>query len=149
MHPALIPSESTFKDSIEAVDDKALELVSAPAQFQFALSYLGVSMGHMSIASGGWCQFSSGAGAQFEQYTYTDGKSYYKVKGGDWDGYYLSCSRYAAVGVYAWSGAVGWHLEGSRLICEYNNKPLSFYKSDDPQLYAWDSYNVLDVSMEG
>jgi len=120
MHPALFQAESTFKESIEAVDEKALDLVS-PASFKFSLSYKGVSMGFMSIDSSGWCHFSnSGDGDQFEQYVYTDGKTYYRVKGGTWDGYYLSVNRNAYVGVYGWTYAVGWHFEGSRFICEYN-----------------------------
>jgi hypothetical protein len=146
MHPALHEAESTFKESIEALDEKALDLVST-ASFKLGLSYQGVSMGFMSIDSSGWCHFSnSDDGDQFEQYVYTDGKTYYKVKGGTWDGYYLSCNRNAYVGVYGWTYAVGWHFEGSRFICEYNSKPLSFYKTDASQLYAWDTYNVLEVS---
>ena len=146
MHPALHQAESTFKESIEALDEKALDLVST-ASFKFSLSYQGVSMGFMSIDSSGWCHFSNGGdGDQFEQYVYTDGKTYYIVKGGTWDGYYLSVNRNAYVGVYGWTYAVGWHFEGSRFVCEYNSKPLSFYKTNASQLYAWDTYNVLEVA---
>src|SRR5688572_20317478 len=145
MHPALHQTESTFKESIEALDEKALDLVST-ASFKLGLSYQGVSMGFMSIDSSGWCQFSnSGDGDQFEQYVYTDGNTYYMVKGGTWDGYYLSCNRNAYVGVYGWTYAVGWQFVGSRFVCGYNSQPLSFYKTNASQLYAWDAYNVLEV----
>lgn len=150
-------SYTTFKDSMEGVSqpvynstvESALALSDA-ALARFALSSGGPSMGYVKVNSSGWCEFSgsSNDGTQFEQYKHSDGKTYWKVKGGDYDGYYLSINNNAYVGVYGWTNAVGWHFEGSRLICDHNSQALSFYSSDKAQLYAWDQYNVLDVQLK-
>lgn len=66
---------------------------------------------------------------KFDVYTYK-GVNYLKVNSlagcgpSTWDGYYLSCSRGGSVGLYSWSGACGWAIQGESLACQYNGYGL-------------------------
>lgn len=53
------------------------------------------------------------------------GIRYLKVATGyQWNGSYLSCNNNGYLGLYPWSGAVGWALADERLLCQWNGQPV-------------------------
>jgi hypothetical protein len=115
--------------------------------FRLALAFNGTPVGHLGIDDGGWCRIDPD-GVPLEWYADGDGKTYLKVAAGAWDdGYYLSTSKNAHVGVYNWARANAWRLDAAGRLTDLDSKqPLSFYASNNPTLYAWDEYNVLAVT---
>jgi hypothetical protein len=110
--------------------------------FKFGLSLNGRLEGYLGLTSKGWCKLDD-TGVTFRE-VWAGDKTYYRVIGGNWDGYYLNVSNQNSVGVYR--SRTGWKLEDGRLKSDYNKNALSIYRNgDNGVVYAWDKYNVLDV----
>lgn len=71
----------------------------------------------------------------FDLYVY-NGVKYLKINsaGSRWNGYYLSVNKNGYLGLYSWSGACGWAMSGTTLVCCYNGQPVG--KSSDNFLRA-------------
>ncbi len=142
MDPKAIKITGTFEDSMAAHESK---VAAANGNFKIMLKLNGIVVGWVGINKDGWCILSPKEDAlAFSPYV-QDNKTYYKVIGGAYDGYWLSINMNAYAGVYRWWGATSWRFLDRHLICDYNNQKLSLYSTSNQWLYAWDAYSVFDV----
>ncbi len=147
MDPAKTAPTGTFSEHVNQPPDAAIE--AAGATFALGLAYDGVPRGYLGFNDAGYCTWTDDA-QKFEQYVWSDGKTYLKVIGGTWDGYWLSVSRNAYVGAYGWGGSTDWTFSGDRMTSGYMgaDQPLSFYSDDNTYIYCWKDYQVLSVTRE-
>jgi hypothetical protein len=136
----------SFADAMSAAPP--VDEAAATGTFKIKLSLNGVVQGYLGQNGGEWAVLADANGAlSLEWYPYNSvnyirrvGTSRYMSVGsvGVNNGY---------VGFYAWSGAGGWTLQGTRLK-GLNGQAMSIYSKDNAYIYCWDEYTVLDVTLE-
>lgn len=125
-------------------------LVAQAGSFVIELFNNGTQVGYVGVNDDGYCVIvtSKSSALTFTAYV-KDNTVYYQTQ---YQGStkYLSVSDHIGardyVGLFSWHGATGWKQANNHLISDYNNQALSMYSTDDGYLYAWDAYDVLDVT---
>lgn len=96
---------------------------------------------HVFINKDGWLYASNQAPgiAHFEAYNYK-GVKYLKFcawEGQGYDGHYLSVDKNGFLGIYNWTGATGWKLDGdNHLVSDYNGCNVAISVSDGSRYKA-------------
>jgi LEA14-like dessication related protein len=115
--------------------------------YKLKLFWKGSYIGWAGVNYYGWMTLQDSYGAQaFQDYKWGS-ENYIILKGGAYDGYYLSSSKGAYLGAYSWNSASGFYFKNKKLYSKYwDDHCLSMHNTGyGSYLYTYNPYGCLTV----